>query len=109
MYLLKFRFKRIKKIKFIIFFLILYLLIAFCNKKNFKVAIATLVKMENNYIKEWIDHYYHLGFKKIFIYDNNDINGEKLEDVIDKYISHNFVEIITSYLSIRFIYNKYFE
>jgi hypothetical protein len=31
---------------------------------------------------------------KIFIYDNNDLNGENLEDILSKYIKYNFVEII---------------
>ena len=30
---------------------------------------------------------------KIYLYDNNDINGEKFEDVIDDYIKSGFVEI----------------
>ena len=30
---------------------------------------------------------------KIYLYDNNDINGEKFEDVIDDYIKSGFVEL----------------
>ena len=50
--------------------------------------------MENHYIKEWVMHYYSLGFKKIFLYDNNDIDGERFEDEISDFINNNFVEII---------------
>lgn len=54
-----------------------------------KLALCTIVKNENLYIKEWVD--YHLAFfDKIFIYDNNDIDGELLSDVI----SSDRVEII---------------
>ena len=35
-----------------------------------------------------------MGIDKIFIYDNNDVNGEKFETVIDDFIKNNFVEII---------------
>ena len=31
---------------------------------------------------------------KIFIYDNNDINGEHFENILSNYISNKFVEII---------------
>ena len=88
------RYKIIKIIKFNIIILAVFFIIYNSFKKNLKVAVATMVKMENHYLEEWVKYYYRLGFKKIFIYDNNDINGEKLEDVIKKYISFNFVEII---------------
>ncbi len=39
--------------------------------------------MENHYIREWIEYYLNLGVDKIFLYDNNDINGEKFEDEIN--------------------------
>ena len=84
----------LRTIKYILFILLLCSSKILLNKSNLKVAGATMAKMENHYIKEWVEYYYHLGFKKIFIYDNNDINGEKLENTINKYISHNFVEII---------------
>ena len=39
-------------------------------------------------------HYIKKGYDKIFIYDNNDIGGEKFEDVLNKQISNNYVKII---------------
>ena len=59
-----------------------------------KVGICTLCKEENLYIQEFIDYYRDLGYDHIFIYDNNDINGERLEDVIKKEIDEGFVSII---------------
>lgn len=94
MYIFLINNKTFKIFKFIFALLFLFLIKLFSNKNNLKVAVATMVKMENHYINEWVEYYYRLGFKKIFIYDNNDINGEKLEDVLNKYISHNFVKII---------------
>ena len=49
--------------------------------------------MENKYIKEFIDHYYFIGVNKIIIYDNNEINGEKMDEILDEYIKNNFVTI----------------
>lgn len=34
-----------------------------------------------------------MGYNHIFIYDNNDKDGERLEDVIQKYIDEGFVSI----------------
>jgi hypothetical protein len=49
--------------------------------------------MENKYIKEFVDHYFFIGVNKIIIYDNNEINGEKMDEILDNYIKSNFVTI----------------
>ena len=63
------------------------------NDKKTKVCICTLGKEENKYIKEYANHYKILGVDKIFLYDNNDINGEKFEDILYEYINDGFIEI----------------
>ena len=62
--------------------------------RNTKVCICTPVKNENRYIKEYVEHYKKYGVDKILIYDNNDMDGERLEDVIGKYIKKGLVQII---------------
>ena len=59
-----------------------------------KVALCALAKNENLYIREWVNWYKKLGVSKIFLYDNNDIDGEHFEDVISDYINTGFVEVI---------------
>lgn len=59
-----------------------------------KVCVCTLGKQENRYIREFVEHYKEYGVDKIFLYDNNNINGEKFEEVIKDYIEKGFVEII---------------
>ena len=61
--------------------------------KNTKVCICTYGKEENLYIREFILHYYKYGVDKIFLYDNNDLNGERFEDIINDYIEKGFVKI----------------
>lgn len=56
-----------------------------------KVALCCIVKNENTYIKEYIDYYKKLGVDNIIIYDNNDINGENLYDVINDDINSGFI------------------
>jgi len=61
---------------------------------NLKVCICTVGKEENRYIQEFVEHYKNYGVDKIYLYDNNDINGEKFENVLSKYVDNKFVEII---------------
>ena len=68
--------------------------------KNYNIAkikglcICTIGKKENIYAREFVDYYKQLGFKKIIIFDNNDIGDEKFEDVLKDYIKDKYVEII---------------
>ena len=67
----------------------------FINKYNeIKVCLCTVGKLENNYIIEFVDHYFKFNVDKIFLYDNNDIDGERFEKTLHKYIKNNYVEII---------------
>ena len=59
-----------------------------------KVCVCTLGKDENRYIREFVQHYEKYGIDKIFLYDNNDVNGEKFEEVINDYIQKGFVEVL---------------
>ena len=62
--------------------------------KNLKVCVCTLGKQENKYILEFVEHYKNYGVDKIYLYVNNDLNGEKFESIIGEYLENNFVEII---------------
>ena len=81
-----------------VFLSFIYFLEAIIINKNkngtIKVGLCIICKTENLYIQEFIDHYKNLGYNHIFIYDNNDINGEKLEDVIQNEIDNGFASII---------------
>jgi len=86
--------------KFIIF--LNFSLIVFYNshfikiskKKLLKVCLCVIGKIENRYVKEFVEHYKKIGYNKIFIYDNNEINDEKFEDIIQNEIDKGFVSII---------------
>ena len=58
------------------------------------ICICTYVKNQNVYITEFIEFYQKIGVNKIFLYDNNDENGEKFNDLVKEYIDNNTVEII---------------
>jgi ABC-type branched-subunit amino acid transport system substrate-binding protein len=64
------------------------------NLNTNEICLYTVGKEENAYILEYVEHYKSLGLDKIYLYDNNNIDGEKFEDVIDNYIKSGFVEIV---------------
>ena len=78
---------------------ILILFFVFVNVKkilfadSIRVCVCTLAKNENLYIREFIQHYKKYGVDKIFLYDNNDIDGEVFDEIIKDYIKSGFVEI----------------
>mgnify|MGYP002627278146 CR=1 FL=1 len=61
---------------------------------NINICLCTIGKKENLYAKEYVEHYKKIGYNHLYIYDNNDINDEKFEDVLQKEVSENFVTII---------------
>ena len=79
---------KINLINLILFFLFYH------RKKIAKVGLCAIGKLENLYAKEHINYYKKLGYKHIFIYDNNDQNEEKFESVLNKDIKKGFVTII---------------
>ena len=58
---------------------------------NGKVLFCCIAKLENLYIREFVEYYKNLGFDNICLYDNNDEDGEHFEDVINDYITSGFV------------------
>lgn len=41
------------------------------NKKQYKTVACLIAKNQNQYLDEWIQYYYQLGFDEIIIYENN--------------------------------------
>ena len=90
------------KITLVIILAVLYILLIKSQlniKKNYKreslrVCLCAVGKKENLYAKEYVNHYMKLGYSHIYLYDNNDINGEKFEDVLQEEIKSNFVSIL---------------
>ena len=88
----KYSFKNYKKKKILLILVYCYIFIDFYKnykiKKDIKVAICTMGKMENLYINEFVDYYSKLGIDRIFIYDDNDPGTEKISDALDKSIKN---------------------
>jgi hypothetical protein len=83
-----------KLIKLIILLVMIYFNFFIKNKNKTMTVICVIAKQENRYIKEFVNYYRKLKITKIFLYDNNDLNGEYFEDILSKYIKFNFIEIV---------------
>ena len=66
------------------------------NTSKTKVAMCTIAKKENRYIKYFVEFYIKLGYNHIYFYDNNEIGDEKISDLpIDKKgIKKGFITVI---------------
>lgn len=51
------------------------------KKNNLNCVICAIAKNENAYLYEWASYHLSLGFSHIYVYDNNDVDGERVEDV----------------------------
>lgn len=63
-------------------------------KSKTKVCLCCIAKKENLYISYFVNHYKKLGYNHIYIYDNNDLDEEHLEEVIHPEINEGFVTIM---------------
>jgi hypothetical protein len=74
-----------------------------------KVLLCGIAKLENPYLREWVEHYKKIGFTNIVLYDNNDVDGEVFGDVIGDYIENGFVIVENARGKICFQYPAYME
>jgi len=77
------------------------------NDPPLKVGVCAIAKNENLYIREWVEYYKNLGVSKIFLFDNNDVDGERFEDVIGDYIENKFVKLIDKRGAVKVINTSY--
>ena len=73
------------------------IIISFKTKKiskNLKICLCIMGKNENLYAKEYINHYKRIGYNHIFLYDNNDIDGERFDDELHEELNEGFLTII---------------
>ena len=71
----------------------------FFSKKKLvktKVAMCTLVKRENRYLKYFIEFYFKLGYNHIYFYDNNEIGDEAITDldIVKEGIKNGYITVI---------------
>jgi len=80
---------------------------------NTTILLIGMGKLENNYIREWVEYHKGIGINKIILCDNNAIDGENLSEPIKDYIDSNFVEMDESFRGKSYLqvecYAKHFD
>ena len=71
---------------------------------NTTILLIGIARLENNYIREWVEFYKKIGITKIILCDNNPIDAEKLSEPIKDYVDSNFVEIDENY-KVNLVFN----
>jgi hypothetical protein len=91
------------KIKFIAFLLLILITIKRNSIENVlklekskvkSICFCSPAKKENRYINEFVKYYLNFGVDKIFIYDNNNIEGEIIDDILVKYIKKALLKLL---------------
>lgn len=59
-----------------------------------KCVVVAIAKQEKHYIRDWVAYHLRIGFDKIYLYDNNDVNGESYDDILSEFIKSGRLEII---------------
>lgn len=49
-----------------------------------KSCIIAIAKNEEKYLKDWVHYHHNLGFDKIVIFDNNDVNNNGQISIINQ-------------------------
>lgn len=80
--------------KFIGSLLIIYYRLITRYTHTGQIALCCIAKLENEYIRFFVEYYKNLKFDRIILYDNNEIDGERFEEVIGDYIQSGFVELV---------------
>ena len=61
---------------------------------NSRIAVCCVEKLENQYIREFVNHYRSLGFGHIFMYDTNSPEQDDVFEIIGDYIANGYVTLI---------------
>ena len=61
------------------------------EKMNTKVLLCCIGRLENQYIREYVEYNRNLGFTNICLYDNNRDGEDDFRDVIGDYIDSGYV------------------
>lgn len=64
------------------------------KKNDIRVATCVLTRLDNKYIREYVEYYKNLGTDKMVIFDNNREGERKVIDEVKDYVDSGFVDII---------------
>lgn len=63
-------------------------------KKMEEYIVVSIAKQEKHYIKDWVAYHLRIGFDRIYLFDNNNIDGERYDEILKEYIDADKLELI---------------
>lgn len=57
-------------------------------------VVCGIARNEKDYVKDWVAYHLHIGFDKVYLYDNNLPNGEKYDELLKEFVESGQLEII---------------
>lgn len=56
--------------------------------------VLGMAKQEKRYIRDWVAYHLRIGFDRIYLYDNNNTDGESYNEILADYIESGKVELV---------------
>ena len=61
---------------------------------NEQYVVCGIAKQEKDYIYDWVKYHINLGYDKIYLFDNNDPDGESYDEMLKEFVDADKLEII---------------
>lgn len=64
------------------------------DKLSKEYVVLGIAKQEKHYIKDWVAYHLHIGFDKVYLFDNNDDPNETYDEILSEYINEGKVCLV---------------
>lgn len=74
-----------------------------------EIAICSMIKDEQEYLKEWIEHHLHIGITSIYLYEDDTNNSTSHKDICDEYTNVHLAKFTDMVKPHKRMHNKQCE
>lgn len=64
------------------------------DKLSKEYVVLGIAKQEKHYINDWVAYHLHIGFDKVYLFDNNDDPNETYDEILSEYINEGKVCLV---------------
>lgn len=83
---------------------------------EYEIVICSMIKDEQDYLKEWIEHHLHIGITSIYLYEDDTTDSTSHKDICDEYQNVHlakFTDVVTPHKRMhnkqRELFNRFLE
>lgn len=62
-----------------------------------RVSLCCIARLETLTIKDWVEYHKNKGIYHIYIYDNNDVGDNSLNEILKEYVNNGFITIMDDF------------